>query len=78
MTTKEMSRQLRILDTRYANVKKLVNDLNLEPEAADGITDILDAQSVVHRKQIVEGKALFAVKGDDDVVGVQIGKTGGL
>ena len=67
MTTKEMSRQLRLLDTKYANIKKLVTDLGIEKEAADGITEILDAQCIVHRKQIVEGKAVFAVKQEDDL-----------
>ncbi len=62
MTTKEMSKQLRLLDTRYGAVKKLVKDLNIESEAADGITDILDAQILLHRKQVVEGKVLFGEK----------------
>lgn len=73
MTTKEMSRQFRMLDTKYANIKKLIRHLNMESEAQDNLTDTLDAQMLVHRKEIVDGKVMFAVKQEDDVIDTPIG-----
>lgn len=62
MTTKEISRQLRLLDTKYANIKHAIEAINIEPEAQDNITDILDSQMLLHRQKIVAGEALFLVK----------------
>jgi len=77
MTTKEMSRQLRMIDTKYANAKKVISGLKLENDATESIYETLDAQHLVHRTQIVQGKSLFDVKGVDDIP-VGISKVGGL
>jgi len=75
MTTKELSRQWRMLDTAYDRILKQVRELNMEKEAEDQITEILDSQKILHRQEIAGGKFKFQV---DDVADAPIAKVAGI
>jgi hypothetical protein len=51
MNVKEISKQLRMLDTKFANAKKHLAALNLEQDAEESIIETLDAQHLVLAKK---------------------------
>jgi hypothetical protein len=55
MNVKEISKQLRMLDTKFANAKKHLAALNLEQDAEESIIETLDAQHLVLAKKLVDG-----------------------
>lgn len=54
MNVKEISKQLRMLDTKFANAKKALAALNLEQDAEESIIETLDAQHLVLAKGLME------------------------
>jgi hypothetical protein len=56
MNVKEISKQLRMLDTKFANAKKHLAALNLEQDAEESIIETLDAQHLVLAKGIMDPK----------------------
>jgi hypothetical protein len=62
MNVKEISKQLRMLDTKFANVKKALAALNLEQDAEESIIEMLDAQHLVLAKAIMDPKVPAAGK----------------
>jgi hypothetical protein len=54
MNVKEISKQLSMLDTKFANAKKALAALNLEQDAEESIIETLDAQHLVLAKAIMD------------------------
>jgi hypothetical protein len=56
MNVKEISKNLRMLDTKFANAKKHLVALGLEQDAEESIIETLDAQHLVLAKGIMDPK----------------------
>jgi hypothetical protein len=54
MNVKEISKNLRMLDTKFANAKKHLAALGLEQDAEESIIETLDAQHLVLAKKLME------------------------